>query len=789
MENRINSLRLKRMRTTLAGSVAALAINVAMLPQAAAAEDSAAKPAPTQPADTFQIDEVVVTGTNIRGVRNDTAPITTIDSDYIDRTGYASTQQLIDAIPQNFGGGGLGASEDGLIGGGGQAQLNVSSATAINLRGLGASSTLVLINGRRVAPSAFGGAVDVSLIPLGAIERVDVATDGASAVYGADAVAGVVNFTLRRDFEGADSRLRVGTVTDGSLQEVIGNQTFGKKWTGGSGLLSFQYRKRDNLSSAERPFTRTAPRPTDLLPDVETYTALWNVHHDVNDYVELFTDGDITNSDGNRNYTSIGQQYRTDTKVKRIRGNVGIAVNPFDDWRAELAMSYSHEGATTRQWFTPSIPGYTNGLVYQDNDFEYKSIDAKVDGSLFALPGGDAKIAFGGSLRYEDFRHDVPYRNSSEPVSRKIAAVFGEVFLPVVGEDNNIPLVRSLTVTGALRYDHYSDFGGTTNPRLGLAWSPVEGLNVRGSYSTSFRAPNAGEQLISGYDVISFPFADPSGGLVPVFLLTGAEPNLRPEESTSYTLGFDYRPAYVEGLTLSATYFNINYKDRLIIPPFDPGALLQPEVYGSLITPLADDNAALAFLNAQQAAGAIFMDLLGAGGLGTRYVYNLRLQNAAQVRAEGLDFAASYTHPLGSGNALIRIDAAYLKKIDTAFSSGATSTNIVNTFGNPLKYRVRADIGWAGEEISVNTAINFRNRYKDTSVSPAGRISSWTTFDLAGWYTPKAIDGFSVGLSVNNLFDKNPPYAGGLGIPGINYDTANADPLGRFIALELRQKW
>src|SRR5205814_1484916 len=108
------------------------------------------------------------------------------DRQALDQSGYSRVQDFIRSLPQNFKGGGTGASEDGILTGDGQTNLENSSGA--NLRGLGNSSTLVLLNGHRVAASNYGSVVDLSLFPLASIDRIDVLTDGASAIYGADAV-------------------------------------------------------------------------------------------------------------------------------------------------------------------------------------------------------------------------------------------------------------------------------------------------------------------------------------------------------------------------------------------------------------------------------------------------------------------------------------------------------------------------------------------------------------------------------------------------------------------------
>jgi iron complex outermembrane receptor protein len=193
----------------------------------------------------------VVTGTHIRGAADSAFPITIYTRDVIEGSGASTLPEFLQRIPQNFNGG---ASENtvGSISGGGNAA-NKVEATGVNLRGLGNDATLILVNGHRVAPSnTEGNFVDVSMIPLYAVERIEVVTDGASAIYGSDAVGGVVNVILGRNLDGAESRVRYGTVDSGSLRATQVGQTLGHGWDAGSALLIYNYLDRTPLSADSR---------------------------------------------------------------------------------------------------------------------------------------------------------------------------------------------------------------------------------------------------------------------------------------------------------------------------------------------------------------------------------------------------------------------------------------------------------------------------------------------------------------------------------------------------------
>ena len=156
--------------------------------------------------------DIVVTGTHVRGA-SPTSPLIVLTRNDIDKTGATAVDELMRTIPQNSESGVN--KENSLISIQGVDPSDHGSA--INLRGLGQRATLVLLNGRRLAPSGTGSFVDVSMIPLSAIERVDILTDGASAIYGSDAVGGVVNFVLRDHFDGFETTAQAGTTTDGGV--------------------------------------------------------------------------------------------------------------------------------------------------------------------------------------------------------------------------------------------------------------------------------------------------------------------------------------------------------------------------------------------------------------------------------------------------------------------------------------------------------------------------------------------------------------------------------------------
>jgi iron complex outermembrane receptor protein len=197
---------------------------------------------------------IVVTGSRLpRPGDVDPAPVTTVTRDELIRAGVATAGEYFLTMPLNNGGAPNVNNGDGLTNPG---------YAAVSLRGIGANATLVLVNGRRIAPFALSGAaVDLNSIPVAAIDRVEILRDGASAIYGADAIAGVVNFILRSDYTGADVLVAGGGTTQGGARTLQATATAGGSAGAFNWFASFDYRDLAALGATQRGFSRTAYLP------------------------------------------------------------------------------------------------------------------------------------------------------------------------------------------------------------------------------------------------------------------------------------------------------------------------------------------------------------------------------------------------------------------------------------------------------------------------------------------------------------------------------------------------
>jgi len=226
-------------------------IHTALLGAAVAATGVASAAEPQQTTFIEEIEVMVVTGSYIEGAAEDAAlPIDVLTAEDLAKQGSPSMVELIKHIP----------SVQGVVGEANQYTAGGTSGTSnINLRGLGGGRTLVLLNGRRLAPSTVGViGYDANLLPVAAIGRIEVLKDGAAATYGSDAVAGVVNFITKQNFEGMSLDASYNYF-DGSDGDYTASAVWGYKGERWDMLVSGGYRQRSALSTQDRDFVSADP--------------------------------------------------------------------------------------------------------------------------------------------------------------------------------------------------------------------------------------------------------------------------------------------------------------------------------------------------------------------------------------------------------------------------------------------------------------------------------------------------------------------------------------------------
>jgi len=204
-----------------------------------------------------ELEQIVVTGSRIQRQDFEAAsPVVTVSSETFDQLGVQNAETLVNTLPQVVPSFSTGNNNPG----GGQA--------FINLRGLGAVRNLILVDGKRMTPGNESGIVDINTIPTGLIERVEIISGGASAVYGSDAVAGAVNFILKKDFNGVEIGGQYGLSEQGDAGNGTIDITMGSDFADGRGNAVFfaSYDDRDELTKGDREFSKQAVSLTSFFP-------------------------------------------------------------------------------------------------------------------------------------------------------------------------------------------------------------------------------------------------------------------------------------------------------------------------------------------------------------------------------------------------------------------------------------------------------------------------------------------------------------------------------------------
>jgi outer membrane receptor protein involved in Fe transport len=750
------------------------------------------------------LEEIVVTGTNIRNIENNTAPVTVLTREYINATGYSTVSKLIESLPQNF----------ALANESGQAQVGVTATreqgSSVNLRGIGEGTTLVLLNGRRLAPGYRSAAVDISALPLSAIERVEILPDGASALYGSDAVGGVVNFILRDDFEGAETRLK-GGVAD-SVNEYRGSQAVGNSWDSGNALFSVEYSKRDMLSPDDRDFVPTDSLVGSLRPETESYSGIFTGQQDLSGSFSVFADGLYSRRDsdtlGRTNFLE-----STSIENEQIASTLGMNWNVGADWQVQLSGSYAKNESDLISNGRPTLTGpFTTNLL--NFNFDSQSAELKADGTLFTLPGGNVSVAVGGAYRSENYQEMTRNQASglvtfSQDVDQDITSAFAELYVPIFGEGNRLPGLERVELSLAGRYDDYSTAGSSTDPQAGLMWEPVKGFRLRARYGTSYKAPNLLDYNTSFNIAASVQQNVPGQGSLQVLTMRGTAVNtLSPQESETASFGLEFTPESVSGLAVSMNYYKIEYTDIIATPVINLG---DTATYGALLT----FNPSLDQVNQAIASGTPgqgFRAVLPNGQpnpaftpASVQLIVDARRRNLSLVSSSGVDLSTEYNFAVGPGRMFFGINGTYVLNRDTQITDNGAEIDTAGTIYNPPDWRARGLVSYQVGGFGANMFVNHTDSYIDnrilTGIPGPRKVDSLTTldvrfaYDFSSQFSSGLLSGFAVALAAQNVLDEDPPAlavtprtATGASFD-LGFDPINADPLGRLISLEFTKSW
>lgn len=732
--------------------------------------------------------EIVVTGTNIRGAQVP-SPVVSINAQEIRRSGHNDLGEVLRALPQNFSGG----QNPGVTSGasaGGAANQNISGGSSLNLRGLGPDATLTLLNGTRLPYDGLYQATDISGIPLGAIDRIELVLDGASAIYGSDAVAGVANIVLRRDFDGAEISVRHGIATSGGLDQTQLTGVAGTTWQSGGFLVAGDHLNGSAIRAADRRYLSYLPnQAVTLYPDIEQSSALFSAHQRLGSDTELSLEALYVTRDAD----TLEQSFGTRTAIMKrsevwlISPTLTTHLTP--SWSLRITGSIGQNNLNQHFVATSAATGALQS-DYRD-PYENHTYSAGIDlqGPLLALPGGDLRLAIGAGYRRNTFEASSVGVPLAHGVSRSYSA-FAEVAAPVISPRQAISGIYRLTITGAARYETYNQFGDVITPKLGAIWGITRSLGLRASWGESFKVPTLLQQYQSQAIALrrASSFDSTAPATATVLTRSGGSLELKPERAETFSIGVDFTPTFIPGLSIHASYFEISYRDRVVLPIGSLFNALRDPVFADFVT----RNPTAVQQSDAIAAAARFNNFAGApyNAANVIAIVDNRYTNAALQNTRGADFLVTYSTDLLGGEATLLGNASWIESRRRQ-SSLAPFTPASGVAYFPAEFRARAGGWWTHDGLTIAAHANYVAGILDTNVTPRVDRKAMTTVDLSLGYEGRVTGLGEVGfnLSMINAFNANPPFLQPTTNEVVNYDSTNYSVVGRTISLAVRLRF
>lgn len=737
------------------------------------------------------IEAMTVTGTRIRGGTTP-SPTITIGSENIQQEGFTDLGEVIRSVPQNFTGGqNPGVFSLNFAGGGVQNQ-NLTGGSTLNLRGLGPDATLTLLNGRRMAYGGFSQTVDISAIPVEAVERIEIVADGASAIYGSDAVGGVGNVILKRDFDGVTLGTRYGTATEGGLTAREYNVTAGTTWTSGGLIATYKDVSVDPIYARQRNYSDQLTYPTTLYPGSDLHSGLVSIHQSLGEFVELRLDALRSTRDQMYNmfYGATNSHLEPRTTTTLMSPSVEFALP--GDWNLFVAAAWgrdTHLQIQSHQYLDTGVSTPVADDCYCNN---VRSYEAGAEGPLFHLGSGDARLAVGAGYRrnsFEQFNHLTNTSTARGAQSSRFA--YSEFNLPLLGSDSDSENSQRLAMTAALRSEDYDGYGKVTTPKLGLIYDPTADITLKASWGKSFKMPTL-LQLHRAQIVGLVPPGVYGGVGYPsdaaVLTFSGGNPDLKPERARTWSTTLAFHPEALPGLDMELTGFDIDYTGRVIEPIANPFEALSNPIYAPFVqlAPTAEEQAwVISHGDILNYTGAPYDPNKVVAILYDQYL------NASNQRIKGVDLTGSYLFDLGGSQLNLRGSTSWLNSSQRT-SAADRAHELAGTLFNPAKVNSRLGAVWSNRGLSLSLFANYTGGV--TNTADGKKTASFTTLDATLNYgTGEREDLWSevdFALSAQNLLDRSPPlFTPAQPLYVAPYDSTNYSAVGRFLSISASKHW
>jgi iron complex outermembrane receptor protein len=412
----------------------------------------------------------------------------------------------------------------------------------------------------------------------------------------------------------------------------------------------------------------------------------------------------------------------------------------------------------------------------QTADGSTSLVNAFASKTLAELPGGPLAAAFGAEARRERLSYDwdPAVLTGDSPVGSALKAISGSRDVMALFAEVNLPIVRTLDAQLAVRWDDYSDFGATTNPKAALRWQPLRELLLRGSWGTGFRAPplyslnepsKASDVYAPLRDPVRCPVTDSLDdcfGVVP--FTTGGNPNLEPETSTQWNAGVVWEPA--RGLSFTVDYWNIEQEGIIAPPPTEPFDSFYARYPDRVTRGPVDPE---------------YPDLPG-----PIVAIDGSLVNLGTTQTSGFDVAFDWRLPaVEAGRFRVSLQGTYVLQYDTQLN-GANYVSLVASAidGTPVpRWRSTMTLDWNRGPWGATLSYLMSSGYTELMPPPStdtrqvGAASSW---DLQARYDGFA--GWQLAFGIRNLLDSDAPFSRTSGFQ-FGFNPQVSSPLGRVFYL------
>lgn len=459
------------------------------------------------------------------------------------------------------------------------------------------------------------------------------------------------------------------------------------------------------------------------------------------------------------------------------------------------------------------IAASTAGGVLQIATGTLYSIDGHADRELadWFHAGRPATLALGLEGRDEKF-----VDHANRPVATKLVASTGlspdfyqagkrRIYAGFA--EFNLPVTKSLDFTLAARYDHYSDFGSTTNPKASFRFEPSKAFLLRGSFSTGFRAPTlydinavqsygtpgtvndpGNSHLAPGFKPDGTPLLNDDGTpklvctpntgyaknavcSIQPEVLNGGNSNLKPEKSKNATLGIVLEP--FKNFTFGVDAFRVTYSNQ--ITSIATSSLTDYDLYPQF-TQYYHRNT---LIPAGGTLGQLSTDGSACPGTDCGYI-DTRTQNLGSVITDGLDLSSTYKANLGSMGSLdLSYNSTWMHKSALQNFIGDSYHTQVGVYfdGQPVfRWQHVASATWTLKPVTVGVAAHYKSGYLDSD--PSNKVKAYSTMDAyMGW--SQGAKGLTATFGIRNLFDREPPFSNQGDVFQANYDPRFTDPVGR----------